>query len=191
MHFAGAVRGDDHDRRLHGLHRAHFRNGDLKVGEHFEQKRLEGFVGAVDLVDQQHRRAGGVGLERLQQRPLDQEAFGEHVVLEPRAIVLAFGLGDADGDHLRGVIPLVDRGGDIEAFVALQPDQPPPERRRQHLGDLGLADAGLAFEENRPAHLQRQKQHRAERAVGEIFGLGEEIDSGVDGGGQRAGRRGH
>ena len=97
--------------------------------EHFEQKRLERLVGAVDLVDQQHRRAGGVGLERLQQRALDQEALREHVVLEPRAIVLAFGLGDADGDHLRGVVPLVDRGGDIEALIALQPDQPPAERR--------------------------------------------------------------
>ena len=51
------------------------------------KKRFERFVGAVDLVDQQHRRAGGIGLERLQQRPLDQEALREHVVLEPRAVV--------------------------------------------------------------------------------------------------------
>ena len=55
------------------------------VGEHFEQERLERLVGAVELVDQQHRRAGGVRLERLQQRPLDQEALGEHVVLESRS----------------------------------------------------------------------------------------------------------
>ena len=82
--LARAVRGDDHDRRMLGLHRAHLRDRDLEVGQHFEQERLEGFVGAVELVDQQHRRAGGVRLERLQQRPLDQEALGEHVVLEPR-----------------------------------------------------------------------------------------------------------
>ena len=151
---------------MRGLHRAHFRDGDLKVGQHFEQKRLEGLVGAVDLVDQQHRRAGGVGLERLKQRALDQKALGKHVVFEPVAVMLAFGLGDADGDHLRGVIPLIDRGGDVEALVALQPDQPAAERRGQHLGDLGLADAGLAFEENRPAHLERQIKHGAERAVG-------------------------
>ena len=135
-----------------GLDCAHFRDSDLKIGQHFEEKRLEGLVGAVDLVDQQHRRASGIGLERLQQRPLDQEALGEHVMLEPLAVVLAFGLGDADGDHLRRVVPLIDRGRDIETLIALQPDQAAAERRRQHLGDLGLADAGLAFEENRPAH---------------------------------------
>ena len=88
----------------------------------------------------------------------------------PLAVVLAFGLGDADRDHLRGVVPLVDRRRHVEPFVALQADQPAPERRRQHLGDLGLADAGLAFEEERPAHAQRQEQHGRERAVGEIVG---------------------
>ena len=175
--------------RMRGLHRADLRNGDLEVGQHFEQKRLERLVGAVELVDQQHRRAGSVGLQRLQQRPLDQEPLGEHVVLEPVAVVLAFGLGEADGDHLRGVIPLIDRGGDVEALVALQPDQPAAEGRRQHLGDLGLADAGLAFEEHRPAHLQREIEHRAERAVGEIFGLGQEVDRGVDRRRERTGRK--
>ena len=105
------------------------------------------------------------------------------------AVVGAFGFGDANGDHLRGVIPFVDRRGDVEAFVALQPDQPAAERGREHLGDLGLADAGLAFEENRPAHLEREVEHGAERAVGEIIGLGEEIDRGVDRG--RKGFCGH
>ena len=78
---------------------------------------------------------------------------------------VAFGLGDADRDHLRGIVPLVDRGRDVEPLVALQPDQPAPERRRQHLGDLGLADAGLAFEEQRPAHLAARGTARS-RASG-------------------------
>ena len=69
-------------------------------------------------------------------------------MLEPLAVVIAFGFGDADGDHLRRVVPLVDRGRDVQTLVALQPDQAPAERRGQHLGDLGLADAGLAFEEH-------------------------------------------
>ncbi len=145
---------------MRGLHRAHFRNGDLKVAQHFEQERLERFVGAIELVDQQHRRAGGVRLQRLQQRPLDQKALGEHVALDARAVVLAFRFGGADRDHLRGVIPFIDRGGDVETLVALQADQATAERLRQHLGDLGLADAGLAFEEQRPAHFQREIQHR-------------------------------
>ena len=92
----------------------------------------------------------------------------------------------ADRDHLRGVVPLVDRGRDVEPLVALQADQPAAERRRQHLGDLGLADAGLAFEEDRPAHFQRQEQHGRERAVGEIVGLAEQLQRGVDGGRERA-----
>ena len=33
-----------------------------------EQKGLEGLVGAVDLIDQQHRRPLGRGLDRLQER---------------------------------------------------------------------------------------------------------------------------
>ena len=87
--FARAVGGDDDDRRMRGLDGAELRDGDLEVGQHFEQEGLERLVGAVEFVDQQHRRAGGVGLQRLQQRPLDQEALGEHVVLEPLAVVLA------------------------------------------------------------------------------------------------------
>ncbi len=174
---------------MRGLHRPHFRNRDLKIGQHFKQKRLERFVGAVDLVDQQHRRTRGIGFERLQERAPDQKALGEHIVFEASAVVFAFGLRDADRDHLRGVVPLVDSRRDVEALVALQPDEAPPERRRQHLGYLGFADPGLAFEENRPAHLERQVEHGAERAVGEIIGLCKQLDGGVDRG--RKGFCGH
>ena len=67
------------------LDRAELGDRDLEIGQHFEQERLEGLVGAVELVDQQHRRAVGIGLERLQQRPLDEEALREHVVAESRS----------------------------------------------------------------------------------------------------------
>ncbi len=112
-----------------GLDRAELGNRHLEVGQHFEQERLEGFVGAVEFVDQQHRRAGRVRLQRLQQRPLDQELLGEHVLLEARRGRRSpLGLREADRDHLRGVVPLIDRGGDVEALVALQADQPAAER---------------------------------------------------------------
>src|SRR6202050_3709403 len=39
------------------------------------------------------------------------------------AILPAAGLGAADRDHLRGVIPLVDGGRHIEALVTLQADE--------------------------------------------------------------------
>ena len=102
---------------------------------------------------------------------------------------VAFGFGDADRDHLRGVVPFVDRRGDVEALVALQADEAAAERRGQHLGDLGLADPGLALEEQRPAHLEREKQHGRERPVGEIVGGREQIEGCVDRGGQRTWRR--
>ena len=128
MDFTRAVRGDDHDRRVLGLYGAHFGDGHLIVGEHFKQERLERLVGAIELVDQEHGRARGVGLERLQQRPLDQKALGEDVVRKPVAVDAAGSLGQPDRDHLLGVIPLVDRGRNVEPLVALQPDQPPSER---------------------------------------------------------------
>ena len=71
--FARAVRGDHDDRRMLRLDGAELGDRDLEVGQHFEQERFERLVGAVELVDQQHRRAGGIGLERLQQRALDED----------------------------------------------------------------------------------------------------------------------
>ena len=55
-------------------------HGDLEVGQDLQQVRLELLVGAVDLVDQQHRRRAVVRLQRLEQRPLDQELGAEDVV---------------------------------------------------------------------------------------------------------------
>jgi hypothetical protein len=179
--FARAVGGDDHNRRALGLDRAELGNGHLEVRQHLQQEGLERLVAAVEFVDQEHRRPRGVGLQRLQQRPLDQEALVKHVMLDLDAVLLALGLGGADGDHLRGIIPFVDRIGDVEPLVALQPDQAAAERLGQHLGDLGLADAGLALEEDRPAHLERQEQHGRERAVGEIVRRRQKLQRVVDG----------
>ena len=55
--LAGAVGGDDDDRRLLRLDRAELGHRHLEVGQDLEQEGLEGLVGAVELVDQEHRRA--------------------------------------------------------------------------------------------------------------------------------------
>jgi hypothetical protein len=191
VNFAGAVRGDDDDRRMGRLHGAELGDGDLVVGQRLEEKRLEGLVGAIELIDQQHRSAVGIGLERLQQRPLDQEVLREHVVGKPVAVDMALGLGEPDCDHLRGVVPLIDGGRDVEALVALQPDQPPPEGRREHFGDLGLADARLTLEKQRPPHAERKKQHRRKRPVGEVFRRREQRQRCVDRGGNGGLGNGH
>ena len=49
--------------------------------EQLEQERLEVVVGAVDLVDQQHRRPRPRMLERAQQRAADQVVAAEQVLL--------------------------------------------------------------------------------------------------------------
>jgi hypothetical protein len=127
-----------------------------------------------------------LGLQRLQQRPADEEARGVDVVGQPLAVVHALGFGQPDLDHLARVVPFVDGGGDVEALVALQADELAAERLRQHLGDLGLADAGLALEEQRPAHAQAEEDDGGERPVGDVAGAGEKPGGFVDGGGEGA-----
>src|SRR5205823_9845868 len=56
MDLAGTVRGDDNDRRMLRVYGADLRDRHLKVGEQLEEVGLERLVGAVELVDQQHRR---------------------------------------------------------------------------------------------------------------------------------------
>ena len=68
--LARAVRGEYDARDRRRLDGAEFGNAHLKVGEKLEQKRLEFLVGAIDLVDQQHRRL--LAADRRQQRPFQQ-----------------------------------------------------------------------------------------------------------------------
>ena len=56
----------------------------LASAEQLEQERLEVVVGAVDLVDQQHRGPRAGMLERAQQRAPDQVVGAEQVLLAQR-----------------------------------------------------------------------------------------------------------
>ena len=95
----------------------------VKSDEHLEQERLELVVGPVDLVDQQH--AGGV-LERLQQRPGEQEAPVVEGRLERLGVVGGVrGLGGPQVQQLAAEVPVVERLAGLETLVALQPvDRP-------------------------------------------------------------------
>ena len=165
------------------LDRADLGDGDLEVGQHLEQIRLERLVGAVELVDQQHRRPGAaLRLQRLQQRPVDQEALGEDVLGEAFAVAHALRLGHADLEHLAGIVPFVHRRTDVEPLVALQADQTAVQGLGQDLADLGLADAGLALEKQRPTELERKIESGRERAVGDVVAAREQRLGVVDGG---------
>ncbi len=73
--LARRVRGQ-HDAGNRGrLEGSEFRDRHLIIGKQFEQERLELLVGAVDFVDQQHRRRRPP--DRGQQRPFEQIILGE------------------------------------------------------------------------------------------------------------------
>ncbi len=168
---AGAVRGEDDDRRALRAEHADFRDRDLEIGQHLEQVRLELVVGSVDLVDQQHRRWALDGFDRPQERPLDQEALTVQLGFEfvgGAGGRLARGLGGAQVQQLAGVVPVVHGLGHVDALVALQPDQLTAGRDRQRLGQLGLADAGFALEQQRSVQRHRQEHRRRDPLVGQV-----------------------
>ena len=123
--LARAVAGDDRDRRRVGLDGAELGDRDLVLGQHLEQEGVEGLVGAVELVDQQHRRARL--RQRLQQRALDQHRARIQAVREALAVGLAADrvrrLGEADLDHLARDVPLVGGLRDVQPLVALHAQQ--------------------------------------------------------------------
>src|SRR5688572_9621501 len=86
----------------------------------------------------------------------------------------------ADLEDLPRVVPLVDRALEIEPLVALEADQRAIEHRRQHLGDLGLADAGLALEEERLAEAEREEDGGGETAIRHVVRGPQELGDFVD-----------
>jgi hypothetical protein len=64
---------------------------------------------------------------------------------------------------------------DVDALVALQPDEPRAGGRGQRLGHLGLADAGLALDQQRLAELAGQEDRGGQGAVGEVALRGERL----------------
>ena len=169
VHLARAIGGDDDRRRLARLEGADLRNRDLKVGERFQQKRLELLVRAVQLIDQQHPAARHRRVDRLQQRAGQQELTGKDVdMLEAAGARLAGRLQHADAQDLPRVVPFIDRRRHVQPLVALQADQIGIQDRRQHLGDLGLADPGLSLQEQRPVELHGQEHTGGQVAVGHV-----------------------
>ena len=107
-------------------------------------------------------------IDRLQQRALDQERIAIELAMRLVAAQLAGGIEDAQLQQLPRVVPLVDGVADVEALVALQPNQVGAERRGRRGGQRGLADAGLAFQKERPSQPQRQKQRHRQALVGHV-----------------------
>jgi hypothetical protein len=83
------------------------------------------------------------------------------------------GLDRPEVEELAGVVPLVDGLGGVDALVALEPEEFAARPPGQDLGHLGLADAGLALEQDRPAQPQGQEDARGEALVRQVLVAGE------------------
>ena len=176
VQLARAV-GSEHDDRRYGCRDgAELGDAHRPAGQHLEQERLELVVGAVHLVDQQHGRRLAQCLEH---RASEQEPLVEQRLLGLAGVERALPRGPRRGSGLQGPqvqdlareVPVVERLRGVDALVALEPDQRRPRQLGQRLGERGLAGAGLALEQDRALHLQRQVDDRRELVVGEVAGL--------------------
>jgi hypothetical protein len=166
--LARTVRGENHDRDVLGADRADLRHGHLEVGEQFQQERFQLLIGAVDLVDQQDRRFLVRGVDRLQEGALEQKFFREEIVTNRLAAFAAGRLDRTEIEHLTGIVPLVNGGGGVQPLVALQADERGIEEIGEDFGDLGLADAGLALQQEGFSQLQGKVEGGGEAAFGDI-----------------------
>jgi hypothetical protein len=167
--FTGPVRRDHDDGRLGRADRSKLGNRDLEVGQQLEQVSLELLVGAIDFVDQQDRRPFSRLLDGAEQRPLDQKGIGEQLTLGRSWIQRVRAFEQSNLEDLPRVVPLVDGVADVEALVALQADQLGVERGREDFRHFGLADPGLAFEEQRPLQAQREIGRDGEPSPGDVL----------------------
>ena len=104
----------------------------------------------------------GASLQRVEQRPAQQEAPREQLALVDPA------LGRPQREQLPRVVPVVHRVVQVDPLVALQADQARAGGGRQRSRHLGLADAGLALEQQRLLERDREMDRQRERPVGEI-----------------------
>ena len=86
----------------------------------------------------------------MQQGAFEQELAAEDVLLLFFDGLLGLFL-DLDREQLLLVVPLVDGGADVEAFIALQSDETRSEQGCEYFGDFRLAQAGVAFDQKRLA----------------------------------------
>src|SRR5206468_12439440 len=127
----------------------------------------------------QHRRRAFAAFESLHQRTLDEKALGEDV-LGDRVARRPLSLSQPYLDHLARIVPFIYGGSDVEAFVALQPNERAAETAGEDLCDLGLAHPGLALEKQGPAHLEGEEYRGREAALGDIVSAREQSEGVVD-----------
>ena len=109
MNFAGAVRGENYNRRLGRTDRSKFGDCHLEIGKSLKKKGLERRIGAVDLVDQKHRGTAGLWAHSCQERAFDKIIFGKKFGSQGIAVGVSGRFGRTDGDHLGCKVPITNR----------------------------------------------------------------------------------
>src|SRR5487761_13924 len=166
VHLARPVRCADHKGSLLRLDGSDLRDRGLEDRQELQQEGLELLVGAVDLVDEQHRRGGVVVVDGIQQRAPQQKLVAEDLALSDASIVLL--AQQPDVEQLARIVPLVHRVGQVDPLVALEADEARAEHVGHDLGRLGLADPGLALDEERLFQLEREEYRRRPTAVADV-----------------------
>ncbi|VBB41346.1 hypothetical protein TRIP_B10075 [uncultured Desulfatiglans sp.] len=169
---AGPVGGDDDHRALAGLDGPHLRDRDLEVGENFQQKGLELFIRPVDLVDEEDGRVFVRAQDGLQQGAFNQEFKAVDRLLDLLGVAAAF-LLKPDVHELFGIVPLVEGGGGVQAFVALEADQIGLKEACHDDGDLRFPHPRLPLEEDGLFEAVREIQDGGKGAVCDVAGFAE------------------
>ena len=169
VNFPGPVGGDNYDGWMGRTIGAQLGYGYLEIGQQLQQESLEFFIGAIQLVDQQHRRLRPAFVDGLQQRTLDQKTLAEQVVGYRLAVDGSPGFHQADFQHLPRVVPFVDRVVDVQTFIALQPNQFGVQAAGQRPGNFRLADAGFSFYEKGPLQLEGQEDSHGQSSVRNVL----------------------
>ena len=146
---------------------AQLRNGDLKVGEDFQQEGFEFFIGAIDFIDEQHGGSRTRMAQSGQQWARKEKLVAEDALFQPCA---GGGIlfGNADVQDLPCVIPFVKGAVRVEPLISLQPYQRGVEQACKHLGDFSLAYPRLAFQQERLAQIVGELEAEGEGTAREI-----------------------
>src|SRR5258707_15674558 len=75
----------------------------------------------------------------------------------------------------------------VDAFIALQADEPRAQHAGHHLRSLGLTDARLAFDEEGLGELQGEEDRRRKAAIADVLALAKPLLDVLDRGRRRSG----
>ena len=173
VHVAGAVRGQHGDRRDRRPGRCRAR-GSVTAQSASSSSRNASNSSSARSISSMSSTGGGPSAGVYSGRSSGRRTRNRSSYSSPSrasapvAAARPGGLGRPQVQQLAGVVPLVKRLGGVDALVALEADQPAAGPGGQRPGDLGLAHAGVALEEQRAPEPQGQEHGGGQPLVGQV-----------------------